>query len=280
MFFIMTIPKQYQKPIVIAILLHIAILCILIFNFASETFRAPPSSAPQQIIHATAIMQTTTAPAMEAKATEQKHMEAKAQATAKLAAHKAAEKKHMEAKATAKKHMEAEAKATAKLAAQAQATAKLAAHKAAEKKHMEAQAKLAARAQATAKLAKAQKQLQQQLMAQQLKSDEKNMNQVQTSLAQQGVIDKYKAQILSLVQSNWHIDRVNAKLKCVYSVTLAPDGSVLSETLVKSSGDDSLDQSAKQAIIASSPLPVPNDPALFNNFRQLMLTLSPQGYLS
>lgn len=135
-------------------------------------------------------------------------------------------------------------------------------------------AKLAKQTMLTAE----QKKLQQEMMQQQLSSEQKDLSQIITK-AQQGKIDQYKAQILALIQSNWRIDQVNSQLKCVYSVEVAPDGEVLMAQLVKSSGDDALDQSARQAIMASSPLPVPKNPALFGHFRQLVLTLSPQGYL-
>ncbi len=115
-------------------------------------------------------------------------------------------------------------------------------------------------------------------MQQQMNSEQKNISTV-VSQAQQGAIDKYKAEILSAIQSNWRIDQVNPKLKCIYTVQLAPDGTVLSIQLMKSSGDSALDQSAQQAITLASPLPVPHNPALFNHFRQLVLTLSPQGIL-
>jgi colicin import membrane protein len=101
----------------------------------------------------------------------------------------------------------------------------------------------------------------------------------QQMAAQQQQMDGYKAQILSLIQSHWRIHELNKNLSCVYRIEIAPGGMVLSVTLVKSSGNTALDQSAKVAILQSSPLPVPNDPALFESFRELVLTVSPKSFV-
>ena len=289
----MRLPENYRKPCLIAILVHVVVLMLLLFNFAASQFRAPPSSSPQKIIHATAIIQHSEQPRVPS-VSEQKLSE-------QLRAQSVSEQKLQSARENHAKMLQLEKVETAKLQ-------KLAALKASEAKKaaQEKQKKLLAqktlkkeieaRALASAELAKQEKQktlkalakknkllaeqkkLQEQLMQQQLNSEQKNITQVQ-SLAQQGVIDKYKAQILATIQSNWRIDKVDSKLKCIYSIALAPNGDVLSINLVKSSGDTALDQSAQQAIQQSSPLPVPSNPSLFGNFRQLVLTLSPQGYL-
>lgn len=292
----MTIPENYKKPLIYAVLIHVVVLLVLILNFAPSLFRMPPSSAPMSTVHATMVTEAAVHAEIHATQSPAKEMQEK-RAEAKV------HEKLMEARA----QEEARAKASAKQAAQTLAASKLAAQKKllnekAVTAKREAHKKLLAKQDAFKKLLKdqalaavkqdstktqqakakklmaEQKKLQQQLMQQQMASEQKNISTV-VSQAQEGAIDKYKAAILSAIQSNWRIDKVDSKLKCIYSVTLAPDGSVMAETLMKSSGDDDIDQSAKQAIIASSPLPVPTDPALFDHFRQLVLTLSPQGYL-
>ena len=287
----MNIQTQYRRPILIVVLLHVLLFCVLVFSLAPTAFRMPPSSAPMRTIHATAVSQADVQ--MQINTIQQQEHEKQEEV-------QAAEKKIKEAKAQAaeKKLMEARIAANAKLKVEAVAHAQAVA----KTKKLEL-----AEAQATAKKLKAvkqkkllmeQKKLQQALIQQQIASEQKNISALQAqakaqaeakaqaqaaakaeSLAQQGAIDKYKAEILSAIQSNWRISQVNSKLKCVYSVQLAPDGTVLSLKLVQSSGDAGLDQSAQQAITLSSPLPVPNNPGLFNHFRQLVLTLSPQGFL-
>lgn len=314
----MTIPENYRKPILIAVIVHVILLCVLIFSFGPTLFRMPPSGAAKTV-HATAVSEASVQAAvhqaqqqsvMQKKAAmlaQEKIIEEKkaAEAAAQAVIEKAAAEKVAAQKAAAQKALvlQEQKMAAIKIAAEKKEAEK----KAAEKKIKEqqlakqkalqlqqkkiAQQKLAAALKAEAatalkkaakqkqqQLAQEQKKLQQELMQQQISSDQKTISST-VSQAQQGAIDKYKAEILSAIQSNWHIDQINAKLKCIYTVQLAPDGTVLSIQLNKSSGDTALDQSAKQAITLASPLPVPHNPALFNHFRQLVLTLSPQGVL-
>lgn len=56
-------------------------------------------------------------------------------------------------------------------------------------------------------------------------------------------------------------------------VTLLPGGEVASAIIVKSSGDAAVDDSAKAAALKASPLPTPDDPHLFNQFRSGVFTL-------
>src|SRR3989338_6988560 len=55
----MTIPEKFRKPLFIAALLHVALLFVLIFNFASTMFRMPPSSSPMKTVHATAVSEAS-----------------------------------------------------------------------------------------------------------------------------------------------------------------------------------------------------------------------------
>jgi len=60
-----------------------------------------------------------------------------------------------------------------------------------------------------------------------------------------------------------------------FKVVLLPGGDVLSATLEKSSGVDAYDKSIERAIYKAQPLPLPPDPALFPNFRELKLQFRP-----
>ena len=56
-----------------------------------------------------------------------------------------------------------------------------------------------------------------------------------------------------------------------FDVTLIPGGEVLNIRLRKSSGFPTFDVAVEQAIVLSRPLPIPPDPLLFPNFRNLSL---------
>lgn len=287
---------RHRKAFFVSLVFHATLLTFLLISFEVTQFRAPPSSAQLVTVQATAVTQAqlnteiqvakkNAASKPPEKAVHEQAVKAdKPPAESVLKAQQLvlekkaeAEKKEALAKANALKLKELqEKKKKTEIAKEKEKQEKLAK----EKKMKEARALEKSKQQAKNKALLAKQQaLQQKLLQQQIASEQKNISQV-LSTAQEGVLDQYKAQILSIIQSNWRIDKVDSTLKCIYSVRLAPDGTVISEDLIKSSGDENLDQSAKQAILLSSPLPVPTDPVLFDHFRQLSLTLSPQGYLS
>lgn len=127
-----------------------------------------------------------------------------------------------------------------------------------------------------------QSQLQRQLLEQQMQNEQARLKREKEKLEKihnvqlKGIMDKYRAQMLQIIQENWHPLLQDAKLSCLMLVHLAPGGVVTSVDLLKSSGNAALDRSARLAIIKSSPLPVPSDPALFENFREVRIKMVPQ----
>jgi colicin import membrane protein len=93
-----------------------------------------------------------------------------------------------------------------------------------------------------------------------------------------GVVDKYKALILGAIGQQWIVpDQVNKTLSSRFKIRLAPNGAVLDVQLTRSSGDPVLDRSAQAAIYKASPLPVPSEPDVFNQFREISLTVRPEN---
>lgn len=93
-----------------------------------------------------------------------------------------------------------------------------------------------------------------------------------------GEVDRYKALIISAISRQWILpESTQANLSSQFRIRLAPDGSVLEVTLTRGSGDSVLDHSAQSAIYKASPLPVPTDPAAFNTFRDISLTVRPEN---
>jgi colicin import membrane protein len=92
----------------------------------------------------------------------------------------------------------------------------------------------------------------------------------------QGVVDQYKALILQAIGQNWIIPPgADKQSSAELFIRLAPDGTVISVKLIKSSGNPALDESAITAVQKASPLPVPNDLQQFNAFRQINLVVKP-----
>lgn len=93
-----------------------------------------------------------------------------------------------------------------------------------------------------------------------------------------------QAQIASAIQAirlkinhSW-IRPVMAKkgLKCRVRVRLMPDGRVVDAEIIATSGDETFDTSARNAVLQASPLPVPADKDLFEkSFRSFTFTFTP-----
>ena len=91
-----------------------------------------------------------------------------------------------------------------------------------------------------------------------------------------GEVDKYKALIINAISQRWILpENADSTLSSQFRIRLAPNGSVLEVSLTRSSGDPILDRSAQSAIYKASPLPVPQDPTMFNMFRDISLTVRP-----
>lgn len=165
----------------------------------------------------------------------------------------------------------------------------LAQHLAAEKATAEAEIKKElAQAQKNARVAQAQnlKQTLSNELAQNLNQESKdlkatNQHAAAISSATRGEIDKYKAMIVQAIAQEWIVPQNLADdLVCKILVNVAPDGVVMNATIIQSSGNALLDNSAKTAVLKASPLPVPKDSAIFENFRSLRLIVRPQGIVS
>lgn len=123
-------------------------------------------------------------------------------------------------------------------------------------------------------LDQAEKSLRQQLLNEEIKL------QGTQSRQSQGEVNKYKALILQAISEKWIIPtQANKRLFCELMIRVAPGGMVLDVQVTKTSGDPSLDSSARAAVLKASPLPVPSDPNDFNAFRQFVLKVKPENVL-
>ncbi len=85
------------------------------------------------------------------------------------------------------------------------------------------------------------------------------------------------SKIVQAISRYWIIpESADHSLSAQFEIRLAPNGSVLSVNLKRSSGDSVLDRSAETAIYKASPLPVPGDDEVFSQFQVLNLTVRPE----
>jgi colicin import membrane protein len=124
---------------------------------------------------------------------------------------------------------------------------------------------------------KRRQKLTEQSLQEQLAAEEKQRNDTARAARAATVVDKYKAMIRQRVSRSWNRPVGIAKgLKCVVHVRLTPGGEVLSAAVVRSSGNEIFDRSVEYAVYKAAPLPLPEDPTLFDNFREIEFLFNPE----
>jgi len=132
-----------------------------------------------------------------------------------------------------------------------------------KQKELQKQKELAAQQQRE-QAAKAQREAEAQRAAQQAAARNQITNE----------ISKYKALIQAKIRSRIVMPPdLPGNPIAEFSITLLPGGDILEVRLSKSSGYAVFDNAVERAIHLSKPLPLPPDPALFNEFRNLNITV-------
>ena len=92
----------------------------------------------------------------------------------------------------------------------------------------------------------------------------------------QSALSEFIPYIQDKVQNSWLRPAGSPPgLSCVIQVTLIPGGDVVGTRVVQSSGNALFDSSVERAVQKASPLPLPNDPALFKYFREINFKFVP-----
>ncbi len=116
-----------------------------------------------------------------------------------------------------------------------------------------------------------------QSLQEQLAAEEKARQQAAHAVRAASEVDKYKALIRQRVSRSWNRQGgVTKGLTCVVRVRLTPGGEVLSAAVVRSSGNQIFDRSVEYAVYKAAPLPLPEDPTLFDNFREIEFLFNPE----
>jgi colicin import membrane protein len=277
--------SRYQLPITVALLLHLVLLSLLMMDFRPEPRRYTVSQAKQpKIIHAQAVSQKSIeneikqikherAAKRRREWLHQKRLKAKA---AKLKARRLAEEARLRKAKLALKKLKNEQRK--KIAAAKKHLSKLQKQQLLAKKKLKAQRKkAAAQKKRLAKIAKAkaEQERKEEALAKQLAAREA-LKARQLAMIR-GKVDKAKALILEAISQEWLVpENVSKTLRCKLRIRLAPDGTVLTVELVRSSGDSVYDRSAKLAVYKASPLPVPAERDVFEQFRSFNLIVRPE----
>ena len=92
------------------------------------------------------------------------------------------------------------------------------------------------------------------------------------------LIDQYRARISAKVRQRVVLPPdLRGNPEAVYEVSLLPGGEIADVRLRTSSGIRTLDAAVQRAILAAQPLPVPDDPEVFDrHFRKFLLNFRPK----
>lgn len=108
-------------------------------------------------------------------------------------------------------------------------------------------------------------------------SDENAQSDKQASAANPSLVGEFTEKIKAKIRGN-----VNKTLcgdgnpELTFAISVLPTGQLSGNPkLIKSSGNPACDEAAERAIIVSEPLPLPSDPALFSQFRNINLKFRP-----
>ena len=93
--------------------------------------------------------------------------------------------------------------------------------------------------------------------------------------ADSGALARYVYAIQQKIQRNWvEPPSAVAGLECVVNVRQLPGGEVVGATIGQCNGDAAVRRSIEAAVLKASPLPLPEDPNLFQ--RDLRITFKPE----
>ena len=147
------------------------------------------------------------------------------------------------------------------------------------KRKAAAEAKRKADEEAKAKAEEARRQQEaKELLQQQLAQEEQQQVAGETQKKMDALKARYIALITQKVQRNWgKPPDARAGMSCEVFVRLIPGGEVVEARVVKSSGNVLFDRSVETAVFRASPLPMPTEAALLNQFRELRFVFKPEG---
>lgn len=252
------------RAIVYAVLVHAAVIGLAVIGFR-WTMQSPSG----EVVQAVAVPEIPARKPEEVNKRAQEEARQKAEETNK----RTQEEEEARRKAEAEKRRQDELK---KKQEEEQAQQRLIAERKKKEVEEKEKQKRAQEEEHRKEEKRRQKQTEQSLQ-EQLAAEEKARQQTAQAARAATAVDKYRALIRSRVSQSWNRPVGVVKgLKCVVSVRLAPGGEVLSARVVRSSGNTVFDRSVENAVFKAAPLPLPEDPTLFDNFREIEFLFSPE----
>lgn len=272
-------------------MLHVAFFSLLFSTLSFETKQPPiiinlqqdPGIAPKKIVQATLIDKRAADLALQRQLAAEKLKRDKI-----IEQQQKIEQQRLEieqAKQDAEQAKESALELAKQKQAKLEATKVAAEKKATQERDMQIKKQVAAQQQQLRKEAQ-EKQIKQQAVAKQqadvlakqqakaaaVKSEHNRMLAEQQAILASEV-EKYRAEFAAAIEENRIISAVFAtELRCKLRIMLLPDGSLLSIKVLESSGNPAYDEMSTSAIRASAPFTMPDDPELYTQLREIVLS--------
>ena len=250
--------RENPRAVVYAVLMHLVLLVLLVFSLDWTPKAIKPGT--NKPIQAQLVDPSKLKAIEEKKQAEQRRIEDdKRKAAAEIERKKKAEQdKKRKAEAERKKKAEQDKQRKAEVERK---------KKAEQDKQRKAEAEREKKAAAeAARREAAEEALQAQL------AEETAQARAESALSQ------YIPYIQDKIQRNWLRPAGSpAGLSCLILVKLIPGGEVVDAKVVRSSGDPLFDRSVETAVLKASPLPLPEDAAMFKYFREINFNFNPDN---
>jgi colicin import membrane protein len=287
--------RENPRAVTYAVLMHVGLLMLLVFSLDWTPKSVKPGTTKPiqaELVDMSKLREIEARKKAEQAAKEKaaKEKAAKEKAAKEKAAKKKAAKKKAAREKAAKEKAAKEKAAKEKAAKEKAAKEKAAKEKAAkekaakEKAAKEKAAKEKAAKEKAAKEKAAKEKAEQDARrkaeaARQREAEQALQAQLAEEAAQaraQSALSEFIPYIQEKVQNNWLRPLGSPPgLSCVVQVKLIPGGEVVGTRVVRSSGNRLFDESVERAVQKASPLPLPDDPALFRYFREINFKFNP-----
>jgi len=109
-----------------------------------------------------------------------------------------------------------------------------------------------------------------------LENEEKELANISQMNSDDAEITRYIEAVRTRVENAFIYPDLEGGLNCTLYVRMIPGGDVVEARVIKSSGNESFDRQAENAVRRAAPLPVPSNPRLFQRMREIKFVFDPE----
>ncbi|WP_096462219.1 cell envelope integrity protein TolA [Sulfurifustis variabilis] len=270
-----------MRALVLAVLVHLAVVGIVVVGFQ---YTAAPTAPVAQPIQATVVEDPRK---LEAERKRQEESRRKGEAEQRQKEEDARRRAEEQKRLEEQRRVEEQKRVAQQKQQEEQRRAEEARRKAEAERKRQEEARMKAEAEQKQREAEqrkkeeetrrkaAEESLREQLaMEEQAREQARREQELQRRAAT--AMSQYEGAIKQKVSRNWVLPvGVPEGLKCTVRVRLLPGGEVVEATVIGPSGNALFDRSVEVAVRKASPLPIATDPELFPYFRDIKFNFDP-----